>query len=79
MQRIARRLNLAPVRISYRHTLILLRSFWLTVWAASPGVVPRRLEQLDAQSALLVLPPLRRDRRDPRAVKVKRSSYRRKR
>ncbi len=78
MQRIARRLNLAPVRISYRHTLMLLRSFWLTVWAASPGVVPRRLEQLDAQSALLVLPPRRSARRYPRAVKVKMSSYRRK-
>lgn len=76
--RIAQRVALPPTRISYRHTLMLLRSFWLSVWFASPGVVPRRLEQLDAQSTLLVLPP-RRPRRYPRAVKVKMSGYARKR
>lgn len=79
MQRIARRLDLPPVRISYRHTLVLLRGFWLTVWHASPGGVPRRLADLDAQSALLILPPRRPHRRYPRAVKVKMTGYRRKR
>jgi hypothetical protein len=79
MQRVARALDLPPVRISYRHTLMLLRGFWLTIWAASPGVVPRRLEELDLQSALLILPPRRTRRRYPRAVKVKMSGYRRKR
>ena len=78
IDRIAERLDLPPNRISYRHTLMLLRGFWLSVWFASPGVVPRRLEQLDAQSALFVLPP-RRPRRYPRAVKVKMSGYARKR
>jgi len=78
MARIAQQLDLPPVRISYRYSLLLLRGFWLSVWFASPGVVPRRLQQLEEQSALLVLPP-RRSRRYPRAVKIKMSSYPRKR
>lgn len=79
MERIASQLDLQPVRISYRHTLMLLRGFWLSVWFASPGVIPRRLEQLDKDSALFVLPPRRSNRRYPRAVKVKMSGYARKR
>lgn len=79
MAHVATTLDLPPVRISYRHTLMLLRGFWLSVWFASPGVVPRRIEQLDANSTLFVLPPRRSTRRYPRAVKVKMSGYARKR
>jgi hypothetical protein len=79
MQRVARALDLPPVRISYRHTLLLLRGFWLTAWAASPGVVPRRFEGLDLQSAPLILPPRQTRCRYPRAVKVKTSGFGRKR
>jgi hypothetical protein len=75
MQHVAKQLSLPPVRISFRHTLLLLRGFWwLTAWATSPGNLPRRLEDLHQQIALLVLPP-RRPRRYPRAVKIKMSNY----
>jgi hypothetical protein len=79
MQEVARRAGLVPSRISFRHALLLLRGFWLTTaWATAPGNLPRRLDDLHQELALLVIPP-RRPRRYPRAVKIKMSSYPRKR
>jgi hypothetical protein len=75
MQHVAQRAAVAPTRISFRHALLLLRNFWqLTAWIASPGKVPRRLDDLHQELALLILPP-RRPRSYPRAVKIKMSSY----
>jgi hypothetical protein len=75
MQHVAQRERVAPSRISFRHTLLLVRNFWqLTAWVTSPGNLPRRLEGLHQELALLILPP-RRPRRYPRAVKIKMSSY----
>ena len=74
MERVARRVGIPPRRISYRHALMLIRNFWITAWLASPGVLPRRLETLHEELALLVLPE-RRPRRFPRAVKIKMSNY----
>jgi hypothetical protein len=54
---------------------MLIRNFWLTAWLAPPGVLPRRLEALHDEIALLVLPPRRSERRFPRAVKIKMSSF----
>jgi len=78
MARVAARAGVAPTRISYRHALQFIRLFWLTAWTTSPGVVPRRLEALHEELALLILPE-RRPRRYPRAVKIKMSNYPRKR
>ena len=75
MARVAARAAVAPPRISYRHTLMLIRNFWLAAWLAPPGVLPRRLEALHAELALLLLPPRRSQRRFPRAVKIKMSNY----
>lgn len=75
MQRVATRADLAPQRISYRHALMLIRNFWLTAWLAPPGALPRRLEALHDECALLILPPRRSQRRFPRAVKIKMSNY----
>jgi hypothetical protein len=74
MQHVAQRLSLPPCRISFRHALLLLRGFWLTAWVTAPGNLPRRLDDLHQEIALLVLPP-RRPRRYPRAVKIKMSNY----
>jgi hypothetical protein len=75
MQHVAQRAAVAPTRISFRHALLLLRSFWqLTAWIASPGKLPRRLDDLHEELALWILPP-RRPRSYPRAVKIKMSSY----
>src|SRR6266536_2859567 len=75
MAHVAARADVAPQRISYRHTLMLIRNFWLTAWLAPPGVLPRRLEALHDELALLLLPPRRSQRRFPRAVKIKMSNY----
>jgi len=75
MVHVAARADVAPQRISYRHTLMLIRNFWLAAWFAPPGVLPRRLEALHDELALLLLPPRRSQRRFPRAVKIKMSNY----
>lgn len=77
MLHVADRLQLPPSRISYRHSLMLIRNFMLSAWLASPGVLPKRMEALHQEISLLVLPE-RRDRRYPRAVKIKMSKYRKK-
>lgn len=77
MLRVAQRLDLLPSPISYRHTVMLVRTFLLSAWIASPGVLPKRLDQLHQDVALLVLSQ-RRARRYPRAVKIKMSAYRKK-
>jgi hypothetical protein len=75
MQHVAQRERVTPSRISFRHTLLLMRGFWqVTAWVAAPGKLPRRLEDLHQEIALLLLPP-RRPRRYPRAVKIKMSNY----
>jgi hypothetical protein len=79
MARVAERAGVAPTRISFRHALQFIRVFWLTAWTTSPGVLPRRLEALHDELALLILPERRPERRYPRAVKIKMSNYPRKR
>ena len=71
MAHVAARADVAPQRISYRHTLMLSRNFWL----APPGVLPRRLEALHDELALLLLPPRRSERGFLRAVKINMSNY----
>src|SRR5438093_3996305 len=78
MARVARRAGVSPVRISYRHALNFIRLFWLSAHLVSPGALPRRLDALHEELALLILPP-RRPRRFPRAVKIKLSNFPRKR
>ncbi len=78
MSRAAPRAGVSPLRLSYRHALLALRSFWRTAWLTPPGVLPRHLAALLDELALFVL-PARRPRRYPRAVKIKMSNYPRKR
>lgn len=77
MEHVAGLVGLPPVRISFRSSLLYLRDFWLTACALSPGTLPRVLERLHRDLAHLIL-PARRDRRFPRAVKIKMSNYPRK-
>jgi hypothetical protein len=79
MARAAAQVGLPPLRLGYRHALMLIREFWrLAAITTGPGLLPRRIENLHDELALLVLPP-RRQRRYPRAVKIKMSNYPRKR
>jgi hypothetical protein len=74
MLHVADQLGLPPTRLSYRHSLMLIRTFLLSAWLASPGVLPTRLHTLHQELSLLVLPP-RRARGYPRVVKIKMSGY----
>lgn len=74
MLHVATRLNLPPSRLSFRHSVMLIRNFLVSAWLASPGVLPKRLEALHEEIALLVLPK-RRPRRYAREVKIKMSNY----
>lgn len=74
MERVAHEAGVSPRRISYRHALMLIRNFWVTAWLASPGNLPRRLDVLHDEMALLILPE-RRPRRFPRVVKIKMSNF----
>ena len=70
MARVAGHLEVSPLRISYRTSLLLIRTLWLSAWVVAAGRLPQYLEQLTGDVALLVL-PARRPRSYPRAVKVR--------
>ncbi len=77
MLQVANQLNLPPSRLSFRHSLMLIRTFLVSAWLASPGVLPKRLAALHKEVSLLVL-PARRPRRYAREVKIKMSNFRKK-
>jgi hypothetical protein len=77
MARAARQAGVEPYRMSYRNSLLEARVFLMGAWAVAPGALPRHYKRLCAELAHLVLPE-RRSRRYPRAVKIKMSSYPRK-
>lgn len=79
MLEVARNFDLEPNRISFRHSLQLIRVFCLVeAWTAPPTKLPRRLEELaEMVSSLLVLPERRPERRYERSVKIKMSNFKR--
>lgn len=80
MERAADEAGVEPTRISFVTALALIRQA-LLVWSMpplAPGRVPAALLDLRRQLALLLLPPRRPERSNPRAVKIKMSAYNRK-
>jgi hypothetical protein len=78
MARAAPRAGVPALRLSYWNAVLLLRHFWESAWYLAPGTLPRHLDTLLDQLALLVIPP-RRFRRYPRVVKRTHTPYPRKR
>jgi hypothetical protein len=79
MARVAKEANVEPVRISFVESLRLIRDEWMWLAVTSPGAIPTRIAALRANLKRYVLPPRRPKRSYPRAVKIKMSSYDRKR
>lgn len=79
MERVADEAEVEPTRISFITALHLICDEWLWCVSASPGAIPRHLRNLRADLRRFILPPRRPKRRYPRAVKIKMSSYPRKR
>jgi hypothetical protein len=79
IERIADEADVAPTRISFvmafRQICFELIGFVHT----APGAIPRRLRDLREQVKRFVLPPRRSERSYPRAVKIKMSTYAKKR
>lgn len=80
MERLAEEAGLPPTRISFTAALLVIRNewFWLAV-SDSPGALPKRLRRLRDELTRFILPERRTNRLFPRAVKMKMSSYARKR
>lgn len=79
IERAASEAGVPPTRVSFIMSLRLIRDEWM--WAAaskSPGAIPANLRRLREELTRFILPP-RRERSYPRAVKIKMSSYARKR
>lgn len=79
MARIAKQAKVEPTRISFVESLRLIRDEWAWLSVTSPGAIPKRLASMRANIKRYILPPRRRKRVYPRAVKIKMSSYDRKR
>jgi len=78
MLQVAQANDVAPKRISFWSSLLLMRTFWeVTAWRTRPGNVPRYLAEYESRLQVLVLPPRRSNRRYPRHVKIKMSNYKR--
>lgn len=79
MERVAAEARVEPTRISFITALHFICDEWLWCASTSPGAIPRHLRNLRASLRRFILPPRRPERRYPRAVKIKMSSYPRKR
>jgi hypothetical protein len=80
MARVAAEAKVAPTRISFVVSIQRIRSEW--EWLAitsGQGAIPKKLLALRADLRRFILPSRRTERRYPRAVKIKMTSYPRKR
>jgi len=75
MERVADEAGVEPTRVSFVTSLHLIRDECIWSASASPGAIPRHLRKLRSNLARFILPPRRSERRYPRAVKIKMSSY----
>ncbi|ACY14864.1 IS4 family transposase [Haliangium ochraceum] len=79
MARVAHEAGVPPTRISFVTVFRLICAEWLWCSHSKPGAIPRHLRNLRRNIRRFILPPRRTERSYPRAVKVKMSSYPRKR
>jgi len=79
MARVAAELGVPPIRISFVAALREFAIEWhLAANGLSPGTVPKHVATLPDRLRHYVIPPRRRERAYPRAVKIKMSNYARK-
>jgi hypothetical protein len=79
MERVAEEASVPPTRISFIMALRLIRDEWMWSSGGAPGAIPKHLRELREDIKRFILPPRRRARSYPRAVKLKMSNYERKR
>jgi hypothetical protein len=79
MTRIADIAGVPPIRISFVATMEVLVTEWFWFATMAAGAIPKRIHTIEAKLIRLLLPERRRERTYPRQVKIKMSSYDRKR
>lgn len=79
MAAIAAEAGVVPIQISFVQALRFIRDEWEWCAVASPGTIPKKLQDLRRRVLSFVLPSRRSERRFPRAVKIKMSNYAKKR
>lgn len=79
MARNAAKLGVHPIRISFVGAMRIICDEWTWASASTPGSIPKNLARISEKIAELVLPLRRTERLYPREVKIKMSSYPRKR
>ena len=79
MERVADEAHIEPTRISFVTSLHFICDEWIWSASAAPGAIPKHLRNLRATIRRFILPPRRPERRYPRAVKIKMTSYPKKR
>ena len=78
MLEVAGEADVEPTRVSFRHSLQLIRVFCLVeAWTMAPGNLPKRMAGLKEMMSLLILPERRRNRKYKRHVKIKMSKFKR--
>jgi hypothetical protein len=76
MHAVAKKKGLPADRISFTGALLKIQMFFMLAQNSAPGHLPRELAQLDDElGRSFVLPPRRKDQRNPRHVKIKMSNY----
>jgi len=78
MERVASKAGVEPTQISFATSLQLIRDVWL-LCSGNPDAIPEFLRRLETSMRRLILPPRRPDRAYRREVKLKMSSYPKKR
>lgn len=75
MEKIAGEAEVPPSRISFVMAMRYIRDEWMFCAVASPGSIPLKLQKMRQKVLAFVLPERRSERRYPRAVKIKMSTY----
>jgi hypothetical protein len=70
MDRLATAFRIDPTRLSFVLSLHMIQEAWIVCSYASAGAIPRHLARLRSDLERLILPPRRRGRVYPRAVKI---------
>lgn len=79
MLEVAEAAGVPPLRVSFRHSLMLIRVFCtVEAWTCAPGNLPNRLaSHHETMASLLILPERRPERHYKRHLKIKMSGYKR--
>lgn len=72
---VAQKRRCSPLRISFVMVMRMIVDEWMFCAIGTPGSIPKKLQELEKQTALFILPKRKKKRSYPRAIKFKSSKY----